>query len=213
MEMLLNRGVNTDICEDGKFCDRIINSIFPNVLSPPNGEFSSPLLSAMRGKHMDIFDDLSERDCNVNFVDHKQCPILIHLLDSEMDKSIKIGILQRFIQYGANLNFNYKGYTPIYYANDVDILNILVLNSAHINVSDNNRGTFLCYSISKYRDDLVSAILTVVPYIEIDKIIDLINDKNYINGEYRGDDLIKYPRYLLDHNLSNEDKRRLLHYV
>ena len=209
-----------NICHYGnrEIYARVINAVNFATLSPPSGSYSSPLMTAVAGENIDIVDDLLVRGCDVNFVNAGGKNILIDLLHKiHINSGIKYDITHRLIKYGINVNFNYRGYTSIYYANDVNILNLLLLNGANINVNmDGLRGreTLLFYAIQAYRDDLVSAILSFGPYLQIDKITELINNESYynppLNGSMRTDSPVINPYYFFNRRLTNEDKRVLL---
>lgn len=124
---------------------------------------TTPLLIACKNGHSDIFDILVEYGADINLSNNKNKTPLIAACEYAQEDIVK-----RLLILGANVNKcdNYSR-TPIFYCTNVNILHLLYINDADINIQDMFDCTPLHVHIMGIYDDVSEALIDLAPDLNI----------------------------------------------
>lgn len=203
--LMINKGVDINsecegsniffdnICKNGN--TEIFDIVIPNINQKflgigedNNIEYQLTLIGPIINGHVDIVERLLERGYNPNrrnIPEIGTSPLMYAAINLG-DRSVIIDLL---LQYGADINYKDKyGNTALFYANDPNVLNKLVLYGGNINELNNKYRSPLYYAIRRYRYDLVKAILNFGPVIDVHQLISrgppLIKKRLWYNYPY-----------------------------
>lgn len=159
-----NSGIES-ICQLGhsNLLRQILQYDTVRALLNPNNKIFTPLNLACGIGHSDIFDILIEYGADFNLPNiNGRTPLIAACDNSQID------IVKKLLQLGAKVNKrNNLGRTSIFYCKNVNILHLLYINGADINIQDNFGNTPLMVFAKSNDYEAVEALINICPDLNI----------------------------------------------